>query len=149
MFALTCKVMLCCRTVMFLLRKSEVMCSTHARGTSLAVGEHHARSAHHVPRSGTHRSKKSLLSVDKRDFFVGGGEESRTPVRKSIPIVFYECIFSFTFPGCDDEKQSSHPSSFLVHDRLKSKRTMHVHHCLTPKREPWYSRAGRAALRQL
>ena len=26
-------------------------------GTSLAVGEHHARSAHHVPRSGTHRSK--------------------------------------------------------------------------------------------
>ncbi len=44
--------------VMFLLRKSDVMCSTHAPPrTSLAVGEHHAQSAHHVPRSGTQRSK--------------------------------------------------------------------------------------------
>ena len=86
MFALTGKVMLCCRTVMFLLRKSEVMCSTHARGTSLAVGEHHARSAHHVPRSGTHRSKKSLLSVDKIDFFVGGGEESLLSAAASVTI---------------------------------------------------------------
>ena len=43
---------------------------TRRRRASQAEGRHHARSAHHVPQ-GTHHSKKSLLSVDKRDFFVG------------------------------------------------------------------------------
>ena len=73
---------------MLLLRKSDVMCSPTPAGASLAAGEHHARSAHHVPHSGTHRSKKSLLSVDKRDFFVGGEDEIRTraPVSRPTPL---------------------------------------------------------------
>ncbi len=61
------------------------MCSTYAPPrTSLAVGKHHARSAHHVP-IGTHRSKKSLLSADKRDFFVGPPEGIRIlALRRSV-----------------------------------------------------------------
>ena len=41
--------------------------------------------------------KTSLVLVDKRGFFRGGGEGSRTPVRKSFPIAFYECSFLFGF----------------------------------------------------
>ncbi len=41
--------------------------------------QHHARSAHLVPQ-GTHHSKKYLLSVDKRDFFVGDPDGIRTRV---------------------------------------------------------------------
>ena len=57
----------------------DVMCSAiHPRSAHHLPGKHHARRAHHVPRSGTHRSKKRLLSSDKRRFFVGGPEGIRT-----------------------------------------------------------------------
>ena len=53
----------------------------HSRAAGVHHGRslHHAHSAHHVPQ-GTHHSKKSLSSVDKRDFFVAeweGFEPSR------------------------------------------------------------------------
>ena len=53
------------------------MCSSsRAQRTSLAEGEHHRdakhrlRSAHHVPRSGTHRSKKGFCHSDKSPFLM-------------------------------------------------------------------------------
>jgi len=53
---------------------------TFYKGVHHGRSLHHARSAHLVPQ-GTHHSKKSLLSTDKRDFFVAkdylNGAESR------------------------------------------------------------------------
>ena len=52
---------------------SDAMRSTHARdGVHHRRSLHHARSAHHVPKERI-TQKKSPLSVDKGDFFVGAG----------------------------------------------------------------------------
>jgi len=40
---------------------------------------------------------KNLLSID--GILFGGGEESRTPVRKPIHANFYECSLSFKIPS--------------------------------------------------
>ena len=53
----------------------------------------------------------------------GGGEGSRTPVRKPIHKSFSERRRLFTFPWADGSRQSSALSSFMMHGTGKAYRT--------------------------
>ena len=55
---------------------------------------------------GIHLQTKNKLAF-LRAYFLGGGEGNRTPVRKSILTVFYECIRLFAFPSYAENRRSS------------------------------------------
>ena len=57
----------------------------------------------------------------------GGGEGSRTPVRKHLDITFSERSLSFTFPRLSAGKQAHRLGSFIIHGAGKAYRA-HVHH---------------------
>ena len=74
---------------------------------------------------GKHHSKNAPLSVDKSAFFVGGGEGSRTPVRKHLDMTFFGCITSLTFPqgSPTHRRRLSVVLSFMVGSRANCRRT--------------------------
>ena len=56
----------------------------------------------------------------------GGGEGNRTPVRKPLDATFSGCRVSTVFPAGTAGTQAVPVGSLLVHDRYKSKLTVHV-----------------------
>ena len=72
----------------------------------------------------------------------GGGEGSRTPVRKRFNGNFSgrKRLFTFPYPGVSRHTQGL--GSFIVHGALKALRT-HVHHSSTPNPGPWSFQVGR------
>ena len=60
-------------------------------------------------------------------FIFGGGEGSRTPVRKQLGKNFSGRSLLFTFPQTDGNKHPAVISSFMMHGALKALRT-HVLH---------------------
>ncbi len=77
--------------------------------------------------SDLHRKKadKSAKNAELSTF-CGGGEGNRTPVRKPLNATFSGCRISFVFPGKAAGIQAALRGSFLMHDRYKSKITVHV-----------------------
>ena len=69
--------------------------------------------------------------VSKLRCFFGGGEGSRTPVRKPVHMVFSERSRWLEFPGTVAHRQTAMSGSFFGHDLFKSKREVHVHRFLT------------------
>ena len=76
----------------------------------------------------------------------GGGEGSRTPVRKRFNGNFSGRRRSFTFPCPGVGRQTTGLGSFIVHGALKALRT-HGHHSTTPHPGSWSFRAGRSRLK--
>ena len=70
---------------------------------------------------------------------IGGGEGSRTPVRKPVHMVFSERSRWLEFPGTVAHRQTAMSGSFFGHDLFKSKREVHVHRFLTFHTRPWSS----------
>ena len=77
--------------------------------------------------------EKSIKSEPIRFGFTcfGGGEGSRTPVRKPVHMVFSERSRWLEFPGTVAHRQTAMSGSFFGHDLFKSKREVHVHRFLT------------------
>jgi len=74
-----------------------------------------------------HRKKadKSAKNAELSTF-CGGSGGNRTRVRKPLDATFSGCRVSFVFPARDAGTQASRIGSLLVHDRYKSKLTVHV-----------------------
>jgi len=74
-----------------------------------------------IPGIYLHQTKKSLAAL-----FPGGGGGNRTRVRKPLNATFSGCRVSTVFPGSTAGTQAVLLGSLLVHDRYKSKLTVHV-----------------------
>ena len=73
------------------------------------------------------QEKTPFALVDKRRFFVGGGEGNRTPVRKSIHKNFSGCRPSFTFPRKDAEGQAYFQGISLIQAAVREQLPPLVH----------------------
>ena len=60
-------------------------------------------------------------------FRFGGGEESRTPVRKPIHTPFYERSLLLKFPDSADSKRTAEKGSFIKSWPPAKLRGVHVH----------------------
>ncbi len=75
----------------------------------------------------------------------GGGEESRTPVRKPIHTAFSGWSRSFTFPCPTAERQADGFSSSCYNGKAGALLAV-VHHEVTPEPGPWSSPVRRQPL---
>ena len=96
------------------------------------------------------KSKRLIVSdtlVSKLSTSFGGGEGSRTPVRKHFLGTFSGRRHLFGFPRPPVKCHTDRVGSFIMHGTRKALRT-HVHHSSTPTSGPWYSRCRRPLVRQ-
>ena len=133
-----------CGIVMFLLCKSDVMYSTHARRHITRRRRTSRRQAHHVPRSGTHRFRRVTKMFQKTSlwaraeavpFFGRSGEARKT----SVPCGVSRRQIAFGLKRWD-RSVSDLPSSAVY--RIDQKKT-------PPERCPFFGRSGEARTRGL